>query len=41
LIIVRLKAISYRQWRSRGGQVGARALGRRPWRRTSTLFAVI
>jgi len=27
--------------RSRGGQVGARALGRRPWRRISTLFAVI
>jgi len=29
------------QWRSNGGQVGARALGRRPWGRTSTLFAVI
>jgi len=30
------------QWRSKvgGWQVGARALGRRPWGRTSTLFAV-
>jgi len=26
-----------REW----GQVGARALGRRPWGRTCTLFAVI
>jgi len=24
-----------------GGQVGARALGRRPWERNSTVFAVI
>jgi len=29
------------QWRSKGGQVGARALGRRPWERNSILFAVI
>jgi len=29
-----------RQWRSKGAS-GARALGRRPWRRNSTLFAVI
>jgi len=30
------------QWRSKGeGQVGARALGRRPWGRISILFAVI
>jgi len=26
---------------ARGGQMGARTLGRRPWGRTSTLFAVI
>jgi len=30
------------QWRSRGGGGGgARALERRPWGRTSTLFAII
>jgi len=29
------------QWRSKGGQVGARALGRRPWGLISTLFAII
>jgi len=30
------------QWRSKGeGQLGARILGRRPWERNSTLFAVI
>jgi len=29
------------QWRSKWKQVGARALGRRPWGRNSTLFAVI
>jgi len=29
------------QWHSKEGQVGARALGHRPWGRTSTLFAVI
>jgi len=29
------------QWRSKGGQVGACALGRRPWDRNSTLFIVI
>jgi len=27
--------------RGGGGQVGARALGRRPWGRNSTFFAVI
>jgi len=26
------------QWRSKGGQVGARALERRPWGRNSTLL---
>jgi len=31
----------YGQWRSKGGGVGARALRRRLWGRTSTLFAVI
>jgi len=29
------------QWRSKEGQVGARALGRRSWGRINTLFAVI
>jgi len=28
-------------WRSRGGQVKARALGHSPWERNSTLFAVV
>jgi len=29
------------QWRSKGGQVRARAPGRRPWECISTLFALI
>jgi len=35
------RSLKSTQWRSKGGQVGARAQGRRPWERTSTLFAVI
>jgi len=39
-----LKTSEYRQMGAvaqQGGQVGARFLGRRPWGRNSTLFAVI
>jgi len=41
LLIIASASLCPSQWRSKGEQVEARALGHRLWRRNSTLFAVI